>query len=87
MLEQVYCEGLQPMGMAHTEARAKHKEEGVAEKSCNGLAITPIPHPPCSAWGRVRERREFRSEVENEKKVGERNCFNLVFVSFPSNLF
>ena len=45
MQEQVYPEGLQPIGRAHTGAGEQREEEGAAETNCYGLTATPFPIP------------------------------------------
>jgi len=56
MLEQVYPQGLQPVGRTHAGAGDKCEEEGVAERNCYGLTMAPIPHPPSTTrQGEVEE--------------------------------
>ena len=54
MQEQVYPEGLQPVGRTHTGVGEECKEEGAAERSCYGLTPAPIPHPSAPPEGRGR---------------------------------
>ena len=50
-LEQVYPEGLYPVGGTPHQSRGKCEDEGVAERNCYGLTTTTIPHPPCAIRG------------------------------------
>jgi len=51
--------------------------QGVAETTCDGLTVTPIPHPPVSLRGR-RERNGSEAEPGKKGGVGGR-CFKIWF--------
>jgi len=47
------------------------EEEGAAETTCDGLTVTPIPHPPAPLRGR-RERNGSEAEPREEDRGGEK---------------
>lgn len=51
MLEQVYPEGLHPVGGTSRQSREKHEGEGVEGRSSYGLTTITIPHPPWTCCG------------------------------------
>lgn len=73
---------LQPL--ERSSCRSRECEEGVTERNCHELTITPILHPPCAAQDGARsESYGGRSDVKRDNK-GWREFF---FVSHHPYLF
>ena len=83
-LEQIYPEGLQPVGRPHAVAGKKCEKEGMAERSCYGLSVTHIPHL-LAPLGEKRWGGRVKLSLGQGRKEGVSCRFKFCLCFSPSN--